>query len=145
MTRFIVFFATTTLLWGCATAAQITKNEPGGAQAGAIEKAPRSDDPAPTRANPGFYSRNDVERPVNLRARDIQACYEVQLKEHPRLSGRVEVSWTIGLDGRVTKISTKGLDEVGACIKAVIKSIQFRPPYGVPEVIKGYPLVFRHE
>ena len=145
MTRLIAFFAVATLLGGCVTTSNVAKDHSDVVSGGPIKNAPTSSGTPPTRATPGFYAKEDVVRPVNLRVADIQACYEEQLKEHPRLSGRVDVSWTIGLDGRVTEVSTKGLDEVSECIESVIKSIQFRPPYGVPEVISGYPFVFNVE
>ena len=81
--------------------------------------------------------------PVQRRHLAIGACYEEQLKNHPKLEGRVDVSWTIGKDGRVTQVATEGLKEVGACVAAVIKSIRFRPPLIGCGDISDYPFVFK--
>ena len=131
MTRFIAFFTVATLLGGCGTTSV------------AVENATKSSGTTHIRTTRGFYAKEDVVRPVNLRARDIRACYEEQLIHHPKLTGRVDATWTIGKDGRVTEVATTGLEKVGACVATVIKSIRFRPPYGVCEVISDYPFVFK--
>ena len=147
MTRFIAFFAVATLLGGCGTISTATKDDTDVVSGLPVEKATKSSGKTHTKAatSPGFCAKEDVQRPVNLRAGDIRACYEEQLKHRPNLSGRVEVTWTIGKDGRVSEVATTGLKEVGACVATVIKSIRFRPPEIGCELISDYPFVFQLE
>jgi hypothetical protein len=144
MTRFIAFFAVATLLGGCATISTATKDDADVVSGLPVEGATKRSDKAHVKAatSLGFCAREDVERPVQLRAGDIRACYEEQLKHRPNLSGRVEATWTIGKDGRASKVVTTGLKEVGACVATVIKSIRFRPPEIGCELISQYPFVF---
>ena len=93
----------------------------------------------------GFCPREHVEVPVQREHVAFGECYEEQLKQDPRLAGRVDASWTIGPDGRVTRVETVGLQEVGACVARVIKSIRFSPPLIGCEDISDYPFVFQPE
>ena len=83
--------------------------------------------------------------PVRRRAEDIQVCYEAQLKNLPGLSGRVDTTWVIGKDGRVSRVVTTGPEVLGACVAKVIKSIRFQPPLIGCEVVSDYPFVFHLE
>ncbi|MBI5516766.1 MAG: serine/threonine protein kinase [Deltaproteobacteria bacterium] len=63
----------------------------------------------------------------------IRACYERALRGQPTLAGRLVVRFTIGVAGRVTAISTSGLEsapEVGACASARIRALVFPAPSG---------------
>ncbi|MEE2902422.1 MAG: AgmX/PglI C-terminal domain-containing protein [Myxococcota bacterium] len=96
-----------------------------------------------TGASAGFYPTDAVERGVNSRVRDIQVCYEKQLEISPKLEGRIEVSWVIAKDGRVTELTTKGMPAIAPCIADVLRSITFLPPFGATQVVSGYPFVFK--
>jgi hypothetical protein len=146
MTRFIAFLTAATLLAGCGTTKAIsTKDDSDMVPGLAVENAIKSSEKPPvnTSRSRGFCAKEWVERPVEARVEDFRACYEEELKAHPKLSGRVDASWTIGKDGRVVKVATTGLKEVGACIAAVIKSIRFRPPLIGCEDVSRFPFVFK--
>jgi len=147
MGRFIALIAAATLLGGCGAVSNAAKDDATVVSGDPIEKEPKGRATIPTRAAtlPGFCAKEDVERPVRGRVGDIRACYEAQLTHRPRLEGRVDVMWTIGKDGRVVKVATTGLKEVGACVATVIKSIRFRPPEIGCEVVSNYPFVFALE
>jgi len=140
MERFIAFITVATLLGGCGTTSIPAKDDSAVTSGLPVKSCgPPEARPANIRA---FCPKGALEEPVQLRSEDIRACYEMQLKDQPGLSGKVDVSWTIGTDGRVCKISTTGLKEVGACVAKVIQSIQFQPPGIGCEVISKYPFVF---
>ena len=147
MTRFIACFAAATLLGGCGTISIAAKDDADVVSALAVEKTTKSRGKTHTKAatSPGFCPKEHVVVPVERRHVAIGACYEEQLKNHPKLAGRVDVTWTIGKDGRVTQVATEGLEDVGACVAKVIKSIRFRPPLIGCEIISDYPFVFKLE
>ena len=142
MTRCMVFFAAATLVGACATTSNVRTDTPEIVPTPAVEEIKKAAPKARTSRNGGFYAKEDVEGPIKRRAEDIRICYEDQLIFHPKLTGRMFVTWTIGNDGRVTEVATKGLKEVGPCVAQVIMSIRFTPPYGVPQVVSDYPFVF---
>ena len=96
-----------------------------------------------TGASTGFYPTNAVERGVKSRVKEIQVCYQKQLEISPKLEGRIELSWVIAKDGRVTELTTKGMPAIAPCIGDVIRSITFLPPFGATQVVSGYPFVFK--
>jgi len=70
---------------------------------------------------------------VQLRERgvDVQACYERGTESNPSLAGRLTVFYSVGLDGRTSEVSTRGLAEspaVGECVANVVRSMTFRSP-----------------
>ncbi|MBR57320.1 MAG: hypothetical protein CMH54_04600 [Myxococcales bacterium] len=138
----MAFFAAATLVGACATTGTDTKGTRETVTPPVVEETPKTAPAAPTSRHGGFYAKEDVEGPIRRRSEEFRACYEDQLIFNPKLKGRVEASWTIGTDGSVTEISTTGLKKVGACVAEVIQTIQFRPPYGVPQRIARYPFVF---
>lgn len=63
----------------------------------------------------------------------IRSCYERALRNNPTLAGRLDVRFTIGTAGRVTSISSSGLNQapdVGSCVTARIRGLVFPPPTG---------------
>jgi hypothetical protein len=91
----------------------------------------------------GFCPKENVVQPIAARTEDIQGCYEKQLKRHRKLAGTVELSWTLGKDGRVATIESTGLEEVAPCIKDVMRSIAFPPPNHGCETVSGMKFAFQ--
>jgi hypothetical protein len=61
----------------------------------------------------------------------VQACYERGTESNPSLAGRLTVFYSVGLDGRTSEVSTRGLAEspaVGECVANVVRSMTFRAP-----------------
>ena len=94
---------------------------------------------------PGFCPNENVVQPIVARTEDIQACYENQLKRRRKLSGTVELSWTLGRDGRIETIESTGLEEVAPCIKDLMRSIAFPPPNHGCETVSGMKFVFEQK
>ena len=93
----------------------------------------------------GFCKKADIQRVVSRRARGITYCYEKELARNPELSGKVNLSWRIGLSGKVVKVivesSTLGNKSVEGCMKRQVKRWAFPKPEGGMCQIK-YPFVF---
>ncbi|MBP6834172.1 MAG: serine/threonine protein kinase [Deltaproteobacteria bacterium] len=84
---------------------------------------------------------------VQLRERgvDVQACYERGTESNPSLAGRLTVFYSVGLDGRTSEVSTRGLAEspaVGECVANVVRSMTFRAPPPQPMTLV-YQWTFR--
>ena len=77
----------------------------------------------------------------------VKACYERGLKQNPDMGGRVEIEFTIGALGTVTKasIASSDLDNptVEACIKTAAKAWSFAKPKSGDSVTVQYPFIFR--
>lgn len=70
-----------------------------------------------------------------LRAEEPEArrCYEDALRAEPRLRGRVEVRFTLSVDGRVTHAvasGPRGFRAVGHCIVGHLRGLQWPPARG---------------
>jgi outer membrane biosynthesis protein TonB len=64
----------------------------------------------------------------------IKRCHQNALKRDPKASGRVELEFTVGPSGQVTKAEVKGFDpEVDSCIKGLTRTWRF----GVPKDDSG--------
>lgn len=86
-----------------------------------------------------------ISQTLNDNIGGIKFCYELGLKRNPALSGKVEVEFTIGEDGRVSdaivKSSTLKDKHVEDCILRKIRSLRFPKPSGGKITVK-YPFVF---
>lgn len=93
----------------------------------------------------GFCKPKDIQRVVKARARGIKYCYEKELKTKPEMSGKLMVSWRIGLDGKVMKprveSNTLGSKKVAGCVTRSIQRWRFPPPEGGMCQVR-YPFVF---
>ena len=128
------------LLAACKTSPDALKNQADAAPSAVKEH--RAEEVPLVR---GFCPKENVEQPIAARTEDIQECYAKQLKRRRKLSGTVELSWTLGRDGRIETIESTGLEEVAPCIKDVMRSIAFpRPNYGC-ETVSGMKFVFQQE
>jgi hypothetical protein len=94
----------------------------------------------------GTYDRDALAKVINEHLGEIRACYERALLRNPDLgAGKVQLEWTIGVDGSVGKVGAKVVtiksSEVVSCLLETIKDIKFPKPTG-GEVIVGYPVLF---
>jgi len=74
-----------------------------------------------------------VARIIRGQLGGIQACYERALASDPGLSGRLEMSFTIGAGGRITRISADGplasaAPAVGSCVSGRLRGLVFPSP-----------------
>jgi hypothetical protein len=73
-----------------------------------------------------------IERVVAANAGRFRACHGLGLRRNPRLSGRVEVAFTIGAAGQVTQARDAGgeLDDeiVRTCVVRTFLDLRFAPP-----------------
>lgn len=84
-------------------------------------------------SGPGDLSTSAVKSTVARALGGVKACYLRRLQKNVKLSGRVNVLYTISINGRVAAAETK-TDTVGAgvgqCIVARRRSLRFPPPEG---------------
>ena len=74
-----------------------------------------------------------VARIIRGQLGGIRACYERELLANPGLSGRLEISFTIGEGGRITRISAAGpvasaAPAVGSCVSGRLRGLVFPSP-----------------
>jgi len=93
----------------------------------------------------GDLDRNIIASKVMRYLGSIRWCYEQQLRLDPQLQGKVNVRFTIGVDGKVSSVeiikSTLGNPDVESCMVRRIKRWRFPPPKE-GEVVVNYPFVF---
>ncbi|MGM0574565.1 MAG: AgmX/PglI C-terminal domain-containing protein [Myxococcota bacterium] len=96
-------------------------------------------------ATQGFCKKSDIARVVRRRAGAIRACYESRLQLNPKLSGKLQVRWTIDLQGKVKSTSvtqnTLGDSKAKNCILRVLRRMRFAKPEGGICVVQ-WPFVF---
>jgi hypothetical protein len=86
-----------------------------------------------------------VAQEVRSHLGGVKACYERQLKENPKLTGRVTIHWTITPTGHVTGANVEGdaFDRaVADCIIALVGRWKFPAPAG-GSVDVAFPFVFQ--
>ncbi|MEZ4391209.1 MAG: AgmX/PglI C-terminal domain-containing protein [Polyangiales bacterium] len=77
----------------------------------------------------------------------VRSCYERALRANPDLRGRLEVRFTLGETGRITRIQASGMSqspEVGACVSQRLRALAFPPPRG-GSVDFLFPFVLDHQ
>jgi hypothetical protein len=76
----------------------------------------------------------------------VRSCYERALRANPELRGRLEVRFTLGETGRITRITTSGVTEapeVGTCVAQRLRGLAFPPVQG-GSVDFMFPFVLDH-
>ncbi len=86
-----------------------------------------------TTGGEGTVDANAVARIIRGQLGGIRACYERELRNNPTLSGRLEMSFTIGTSGRITSISAGGplassSPPVGSCVSGRLRGLVFPTP-----------------
>ena len=98
-----------------------------------------------TGSTTGFCDGDAVRRAIRMRLAGLRYCYESRLQVSPKLSGKVTVRWTIGLQGDVLNAAivddTLGDPAVGQCLLRQVRRIRFPKPEGGICVV-SFPFVF---
>ncbi|MEM7158587.1 MAG: AgmX/PglI C-terminal domain-containing protein [Myxococcota bacterium] len=91
----------------------------------------------------GSLDREIIRRIVRAHAAEVRHCYEKGLVKEPKLSGKVQVKFTInqrgGVDKSDVKTTTLGDPAVGKCIARAAKRWKFPKPRGGGIVIVTMP------
>ncbi|HEU5056860.1 MAG TPA: AgmX/PglI C-terminal domain-containing protein, partial [Kofleriaceae bacterium] len=90
----------------------------------------------------GDLDRSVIRRVIRSRMGAFRACYERELVRRANLAGKVDLEFTIGADGAVSKAKGSGLPVVADCAARQVKTIKFPPPRGGGVVNVRYPLTF---
>lgn len=84
----------------------------------------------------GSIDANVVARIIRGELWEFRRCYEDVLRADPTVQGRVELRFTISVDGRVSatssRVSAPALRPVGLCIEGRVRPIVFPRPRGGP-------------
>jgi hypothetical protein len=98
-------------------------------------------------ATMGSLSRDDIQGRIRPRLPEFQRCYESELLHDPQLAGRLEIGFTIGENGSVIAVETKGFPnkKVEDCVGEIIRTMTFPKPKGGGNVVVTYPFIFRAE
>lgn len=115
--------------------------------AGAKE-GPAQDGPDPVGFSvTGSLDKQLIRNVIRDHIREIKRCYQVELDKNESLQGRVQVNFTIGSDGKVTKSTleqtTLGSPSAEKCIVNAVRSWQFPMPKSEPVVVT-YPFILKH-
>jgi TonB family protein len=91
----------------------------------------------------GGLDREQIAAVINRNMGQIIYCYEKGLQTKPSLSGRVNVRWVIGANGRVqgAKIASSSLKSarVESCLVQKLRGWKFPKPHGNVSVSVLYP------
>lgn len=94
----------------------------------------------------GGLDASIIQQIVEERLSEVRYCYENALLSNPKLSGKLETSWTIQADGSVSNLVSQSEDVMASnlhnCIKERIVLWKFPQPKGGGVVHVKYPFVF---
>ncbi|MDB4930206.1 MAG: putative abductin-like protein, partial [Myxococcaceae bacterium] len=89
--------------------------------------------PIETNGGDGVVDADTVARLIRGQLGGIRSCYERELRQNPALAGRLDVNFTLGASGRITRASTAGLaasPNVGTCVTGRLRGLVFPIPQG---------------
>lgn len=90
----------------------------------------------------GTIDEAELVRVLTSRARQLHDCYQPHAELDPSATGRIVVTFTIGLDGRASSLSATGMtDVISGCVLSVIRTTVFPRPVGGPVPVT-YPISF---
>ncbi len=96
----------------------------------------KGDKPKPAAPPPaGFCDKRDIAANMRKRKAAFRFCYERELRLKRDLAGRVVVSFTIGLDGKLRgapRVASSSLKDaaVHKCLLKNVAKLRFKPPQG---------------
>ncbi len=94
----------------------------------------------------GSLDRSLISDVIKRHMNQIRYCYQRELQKNPSLAGKVVMRFTIGVDGKVpkatTKTSTLSNSAVERCIEGRFRRMTFPPPTGGGIVMVTYPFIF---
>jgi len=91
----------------------------------------------------GDLDKDVIRRVIRSRMGLVRACYERELVRDAKLAGRVDLEFTIGADGAVSKAKATGLPKVSDCVVRQVQALKFPPPKGGGVVNVRYPFTFK--
>ncbi len=92
----------------------------------------------------GPIGDDGVQRVIRSRAGIFRACYQRELNNNPTLSGRLDVTITVALDGTVSDALVGGSlgDNVATCVYQQLRRLRF--PAGTSATYR-IPMLFRND
>jgi hypothetical protein len=122
------------------TACQIAPRPTDAGNPSAVDAHAESETPARVQ---GPMDPTVVHYTLRNRFQDIRRCYEMELRSHPEIAGRVELRWVIASNGSLRQISVSadspGMQPVARCIAHRMRQWVFPRPSG-GEVRVNYPV-----
>jgi hypothetical protein len=107
-------------------------------------------DPSITSSEPevmGSLDKELIRRVIHANRNQIRYCYESQLQQHPKLSGRVSVKFVITPSGSVATSDvvqdTTSNRELETCVAGRVHTWIFPKPKGGGVVMVTYPFIFK--
>jgi hypothetical protein len=79
-----------------------------------------------------------VSRVLRAQLGGLRACYERGLRNNPTLAGMVSLRLVINASGRVSELTSSGLEAepaVSACVGARVRGLVFPVPASAPEAV----------
>jgi hypothetical protein len=90
----------------------------------------------------GDVDKDAVRHVVKQNLQKLQLCYEKTLLANPGISGKVVVSFTIGIEGSVSDVTATGIHpDVETCVATEFRTFKFPAPSSKTQV--EYPFTFR--
>lgn len=86
----------------------------------------------------GATSERSVTTVLRAQIGALRDCYERVLRNNPTAAGALSIRFTVDANGRVSELSTTGLDNepaLGSCVGARIRRLAFARPAGAPETL----------
>ena len=78
--------------------------------------------------------KTEIARVIQRKNSAVQRCYEQALRENPDISGKVKVTFTVGMAGTITDVSVSGAQgSFEDCIKSKFTSIRGLPNLPSPQ------------
>ena len=100
---------------------------------------PKPEPPKPTDPDQAF--KDSVVAQVRAQNARTRRCYELALREDPKLSGKLTVHFTVGTNGRSEKMTAEGLTpKLQNCVIERLRKLTFQKPPN--PVAIAYPIVF---
>jgi len=66
---------------------------------------------------------------MGVNQREVKTCFEHQRLDDPSLTGKIELAWTVGTDGKVVGVdvasNSTGNDELAKCVSRRVHQWQF--------------------
>ncbi len=95
----------------------------------------------------GALDKDIIRRIVRAHINEIRSCYNQGLAQDPNLSGRVNIEFTIGPNGKVldAKVTASTLTNttVEGCMEKALKRWKFPKPAGGGKVKVSYPFILQ--
>lgn len=121
------------LVIGCGASSE-TSTEPAAESEGGERTEPRARDELAVTGLRGTLSQSEIQNALEPRMMKFSRCVQRRSGDVEWLSGKVELSFHIALDGSVASVfpsaSTMGDRETERCILEVAQSVRFPEPHG---------------